>query len=114
MTDQNDEDFKERQKYDVDRFNYMMSKLIEEAKNYEPSMSIYVDMDGHSVELIVDPTVSHYGEWIKGEGADICLLRCQETNRVVGVHLPLYNEKLSVFHTGPLMINDGFKKDKNE
>jgi hypothetical protein len=95
----------------TNRFDHLMKELMEEAKQYEPSMSLYIDEDSKSVELIVDPTVSHYGDWIKGEGADICLLRCHETNKVVGVHLPLYNNKLSVFHKGEIRINDGFKKE---
>ena len=39
---------------------------------------------------------NHYGDWIKGEGADICLYRDMETNKVVGCHLPLYQKNLIV------------------
>lgn len=87
-----------------------LDQLTDLAAAYEPCMSLYVDQDSRSVELILDTSVSTYGEWINGEGANICLLRCRETNRVVGVRLPLLHEKLAVFHRGPLRVNDGFKK----
>lgn len=87
-----------------------LEKLFPAAATYEPCMSLCVDQDSRSVELILDTSVSTYGEWINGEGADICLLRCRETNRVVGVRLPLLNENLAVFHRGPLVVNGGFKK----
>lgn len=87
-----------------------LEKLFPAAAAYEPCMSLTVEPDGKSVELILDGSLSTYAEWIKGEGADICLLRCRETNRVVGVRLPLLNEKLAVFHRGPLRVNDGFKR----
>lgn len=84
--------------------------LGREADKYEPSMSLYVSDDGKFVELCIDPTVSTYADWIPGEGGDICLTRCRETKRVVGCCLPLLNRKLSVWHDGPLRINEGFKK----
>ena len=74
-----------------------------------PCMSLYVNQDGHCVELFLDTELDYYLEWIKGEGADIGLLRCRETKRVVGVCLPLLRNNLVVNHTGPIRINSGFK-----
>src|SRR6267154_509304 len=34
-------------------------------------------------------SVAHYGEWIKGEGADVCLYRSLKGNRLIGTNLPL-------------------------
>jgi len=41
-----------------------------------------------TIELLTDVSASTYSEWIPGEGADIGLIREQETNKVVGVRLP--------------------------
>lgn len=88
-----------------------LDQLTDLAPTYEPCMSLCVDQDSRSVELILDTSVSTYGEWIDGEGANICLLRCQDTKRVVGVRLPLMRENLAVFHRGSLRVNDGFKME---
>lgn len=80
-----------------------------EKTRYQPAMGIHVSKEGGSVELVLDPTAAIYGEHIPGEGADICLLRCRDTGRVVGVHLPLMNERLVVSHDPELVrINEGF------
>lgn len=79
-----------------------------EMEKYDTCMSLTVSQDGLSVELCLDTSVHTYGEWIEGEGGDICLLRCMDTNKVMGCHLPLMDRKLSVFHDGPLKINEGF------
>ena len=73
-------------------------KLIAEAAAKPPMMVLDVDEQSSSVELILDTKVRTYGEWIKGEGADICLYRDVETKKVVGCRLPLYQKKLMVFH----------------
>lgn len=86
-----------------------LAKLIEEAKGYMPCMSLRVSESGLSVELVLDTNVATYGEWISGEGGDICLLRCNDTHRVIGCHLPLMNRRLSVQHDGPIRINAGFR-----
>ena len=85
--------------------------LLKESEKYSPCMSLIVDDDGHSVELLLDTHASTYSEWIPGEGGDICLIRDQETKRVVGCHLPLMNRKLCVSHSGPIRINSGFLKE---
>lgn len=96
----------QRGRTDLDR----IEKLLAEAASYEPCMSLCVEQDGKAVELLLDTGISTYSEWIPGEGGDICLLRCRETKRVVGVRLPLINEKLAVFHKGQLRVNGGFKR----
>ena len=90
-----------------------LSTMVEQASHYEPCMSLVVSEDGQSVELLLETNISSYLQWIPGEGADIGLIRCQDTKKVVGVHLPLMNNKLAVFHKGPLRINDGFLKDES-
>jgi hypothetical protein len=81
-----------------------------EADIADTCMSLHVDTDGGAVELILDTGIATYGEWIEGEGADICLHRCQDTHKIVGCRLPLKNARLAVFHAGELKINEGFGK----
>jgi hypothetical protein len=90
-----------------------IKEAVEQAKQYQTCMSLSVHNDGQAVELILDTGLDTYGEWIPGEGGDIYLIRCQESKRVVGVRLPLLKTNLAVFHSGPLTINDGFKKASN-
>ncbi len=85
---------------------------LAECDKYETCMSLHVHEKGLYVELLLDTAVPYYDEWIKGEGGDICLYRCQETGKVVGCHLPLMNKKLVVHYDGPLRINEGFLKDE--
>lgn len=73
-------------------------------------MALSVSEEGRIVELLLDTSVSTYSQHIPGEGGDIALIRDQETDRVVGVHLPLRNRKLCVHHDGPIRINSGFLK----
>ena len=89
-----------------------LGEILTAAQKYETCMALFVNEDGSSVELILDTGVSTYSEWIPGEGGDICLLRCQETKAVMGVHLPLYKQNLVVSHQGPIRINTGFRKGK--
>lgn len=91
-----------------------LEELLAEAGQYETCMALHVDEEGGAVELILDTGIATYGDWIEGEGPDICLLKCQETHRVVGCRLPLRTNKLVVAHHGPLKINDGFRKDDCE
>lgn len=44
---------------------------------------------GRCVDITVED-VPYYGQWIQGEGADICLLRSQGDGRLIGITLPLY------------------------
>ena len=96
----------------ADDFDKTIEASIAEAAKYETCMGLNVNEDGKSVELILDTGVSTYAEWIPGEGGDICLIRCRETKKVMGVHLPLYKRNLCVHHQGPIRINAGFRKDE--
>ena len=88
----------------------VMGELCRQAEKYESCMSLAVDERGLSVELNLDTSLATFAEWIPGEGGDIALLRCCETKRVVGVHLPLMRNNLCVQHEGPIRINTGFLK----
>ena len=85
-------------------------KSIGGERGYEPCMSLIVNEEGSSVELCLDTSVATYMEHIEGEGADIGLLRCRETGRVVGCDLPLVKRELSVWHGGPIRVNGGFRQ----
>ena len=93
-------------------FKLQMEILVKEAEKYDTCMALTVNEDGKSVTLCLDTGIDTYSECIKGEGADIGLMRCMETNRVVGVRLPLRKRNLSVFHDGPIKINEGFLKEE--
>lgn len=87
-----------------------LEDLIAEVEKYDTCMAISISNEGKSVDLILDTARSYYGEWITGEGGDICLYRDNKTNKVVGCHLPLMCNRLAVHHDGPIRINAGFKK----
>ena len=59
-------------------------------------MRLSVSNKGSSVELFLDTSIPSYSEHIEGEGADICLYKSQESGKVVGCRLPLYNKKLII------------------
>ena len=84
--------------------------MMAEAENHESCMSVFVSDEGKAVELWLDTSLDVYSEWIKGECADIGLMRCRKTNRVVGVRLPLLRNNLCVHDDGPIRINTGFRK----
>src|SRR5919108_5052252 len=44
---------------------------------------------GNCVQVYTEANTPTYGKWIEGEGADICLYRSIEDNRLIGVNLPL-------------------------
>ncbi len=91
-----------------------LAEFLKMPMEYETCMSLSVNQHSHSVSLYLDTGISTYGEWIKGEGGDICLIRCQETKRVIGCHLPLMKNNLVVSHEGPIRINCGFKKTEEK
>ena len=77
-------------------------KILNTPVDNTPKMMLSVDRKhGKSVELILDTTKDYYGDWIPGEGGDICLFRDRETKKVVGCHLPLYQEELLVLEDKP-------------
>lgn len=92
-----------------------LNEMSQECEKYETCMSLYVCREGRAVELCLDTGIgpTHH-EWIEGEGADISLIRCTETNRVVGVRLPLMVNRLCVQHDGPIRINAGFLKSDSQ
>jgi hypothetical protein len=92
--------------------NFDWDSWLEDSRIYEPVATLWIDKDSDRVELILDTSACVYHEWIKGEGADISLVRCSKTNKVVGINLPLYKTNFSVFHTDGIQvkINEGYKK----
>jgi hypothetical protein len=48
----------------------------------------FIDRENRCIEIVLED-VSSYNEWIKGEGADISLIRAMDGDRVVGARLPL-------------------------
>lgn len=77
-------------------FAEQLKKMSAVAKEQPPVMSLLIDEQSDSVELVLDTKRDYYGEWIKGEGGDICLYREMETKKVVGCYLPLYQRELRV------------------
>lgn len=87
-----------------------IAQLAEEADQYRPCMMLTVDRDGLAVELMLDTAANTYVEPIPGVGADCGLRIDMDTQRVVGIRLPLIRNNLCVNHRGPIRINDGFRK----
>ena len=67
-----------------------LAKLLKDAEVGTPVKAnvVCVHSSSQAIELLTDISVATYGEWIEGEGADICLLRDVDTKKVVGVRLP--------------------------
>lgn len=87
--------------------------IIEMAGKTKPSMSLYVSDRGKTVTLVIDTSRAYYSESGHGiVGGDCGLLRDFETNEVIGIELRVIHKELSVFHEGPLKINEGFLKDE--
>jgi hypothetical protein len=82
-------------------FAELLKALISEGEKAtahlpKPIAFVWVSKDGQSIDICLDNTKDTYSEWIKGEGADIALIRDRETHMVVGAHLPLYAKSLIV------------------
>ena len=79
-------------------------------KGWLPATYLVVDREAKCVELFLDPNTGDYSEWIKGEGADIGLIRSFDSDRVVGVRLPLIHERVVVSTNNgvPVKINEPF------
>jgi hypothetical protein len=90
--------------------------FVEESKKYKASACLWIDKENSRIELLLDHTALTYSEWIPGEGADISLLRCHKSGKVIGVNLPLYQTDFSIFHTDGIRvrINEGYLKDEKE
>ena len=96
----------------MNNFDEEIEKLLEEAKKYKPCANLDIDKESHRVSLYLDTSKNTYSEWIKGEGSDISLIRDTETDKVVGVNLPLYLTNFSIsFNDGiEVKLNKGFLK----
>jgi len=94
--------------------NFDWDYLIKEATRYKPCASLWIDKGSDRVELLLDTNTNTYHEWIKGEGADISLVRCSKTNKVIGINLPLYQTDFSIFHSHGIRvrINEGYLKNE--
>lgn len=75
-------------------FSEYLKKMVAECENAPPAMSLLIDEEIDSVELVLDTQRSYYGDWIEGEGGDICLYRDQDTNKVLGCRFPLHQKRL--------------------
>jgi len=96
--------------------NFDWDAFVEESKKYKASACLWIDKENSRIELLLDHTAATYSEWIPGEGADISLLRCHKSNKVIGVNLPLYQTDFSVFHTDGIRvrINEGYLTNEEE
>jgi hypothetical protein len=94
--------------------NFDWESFVEESKKYKACAGLWIDKENDRIELVLDTSAATYGEWIPGEGADICLLRCHKSRKVIGVNLPLYQTDFSIFHTDGVRvkINEGFLKEE--
>jgi hypothetical protein len=73
--------------------------------------------DSQAVEMFTDTEAEYYGDWIEGEGADICLYRARETDRVIGVRLPFKEnsiELLQISKDNITLNNDEYELISNE
>ena len=93
--------------------NFDWDDWVEDSKKYKPCASLWIDKENDRIELLLDSSVSTYNERIKGERADISLIRCDKTNKVIGVNLPLHQTDFSIFHSDGIRvkINEGFLKE---
>jgi hypothetical protein len=100
----------------MNSFDKEIEKLLAEAGKYRPCASLYIDEEAHRVSLYLDTSKNTYSEWIKGEGSDISLIRDNETNKVVGVNLPLYLTNFSIGFTDGIQVklNEGFLKNEKD
>jgi hypothetical protein len=94
--------------------NFDWDAFVEESKKYKACACLWIDEENDRIELLLDSSAATYSQWIPGEGADICLLRCDKSRKVIGVNLPLYQTDFSVFHTDRIRvkINEGFLKEE--
>lgn len=84
-------------------FAEFLKKSIEHAATVPPMGTVYVHRDGNAIDVCLDTKANYYGEWIAGEGADICLYRDRDTKKIVGAHLPFYMDTIAVD------VQDGIK-----
>jgi len=95
-------------------FEQVLRQASEECKKYEGNcIHLSVSEAGQSVELVIGDhsTYSKPAEGIRG--GDCGLICRMDTDEVIGIHLGVYTDKLTVHHTGPIRINTGFRKDQS-
>ena len=90
-------------------FGKLLLLAAEKAKDSVPCMFVRVDEFG--VDIILDTSITFNGEWIPGEGGDICLYRDRTNNNVVGAYLPLLQNRITVWTDMPLKINEGWSNE---
>lgn len=61
-----------------------------------PIASVTVHREGMALDVCLDGDKPDYGEWIKGEGADISLKREVSSGKVCGARLPLLAKTLII------------------
>lgn len=62
-----------------------MSKIVE----LPDEVIVFHNKEGNCLSVFTS-NEPYYGEWIKGEGADICLYRSIKDNKLIGINLPFY------------------------
>ncbi|KKN09811.1 hypothetical protein LCGC14_1042840 [marine sediment metagenome] len=70
---------------DLDDFVAYLKRAAATAATQSPCTALLIDEEGSCVDLVLDTKRATTSEWIKGEGADICLYRDRDTGKVVGV-----------------------------
>lgn len=106
--DYSDAEFQGTEADDLSHMSQELQELLLEADKYDSSLSLCVNDEGRCVTLYLDTSIDCYAEHIPGERGDAAFMRCVETNKIVGVRLPLLRNNLTVSHRGPIRINEGF------
>jgi len=68
--------------------------------------SVHYSPVGKSLDVQLDTGDNVNHEWIKGEGADIGLMRSRESKRLAGAYLPCYAKTLMVSGNFPTITID--------
>ena len=66
----------------------MKTKMVE----LPEKVIIFHNKEGNCLEVFTD-NCKYYGQWIEGEGADICLYRAFGSDKLIGINLPFYTGK---------------------
>ena len=67
-------------------FEFWLETLKKQPRPFTPT--VMVDNEHQAIEMFLE-NVSYYGDWIEGEGADICLYRSVDGDHLIGCRLPL-------------------------
>ena len=71
-----------------------LQESLARCQEVPPLTSVLVHRASGTIEILLDTKANVYSEWIKGEGADIHLLRDMETHKVMGCRLPLIHSEV--------------------